>query len=77
MTGIYKITNKLNNKVYIGQSINIPKRFGEHKRNAFNKNTHTYYYPLYKAIRLYGIDNFTFEVLEQCSIEDLTSKEQY
>lgn len=77
MTGIYKITNTINNKVYIGQSINIEKRFGEHKRNAFNPKTHTYYYPLYCAIRKYHIDNFTFEVLEECSVEELTTREQY
>ena len=77
MTGIYKITNTVNNKVYIGQSTNIEKRFGEHKRNAFNPKTHTYYYPLYCAIRKYCIDNFAFEVLEECSVEELTIREQY
>ena len=77
MIGIYKITNKTNNKVYIGQSINIEKRWGEHKRNAFNSNTHTYRYPLYVAIRKYGLNNFIFEVVEECSIEILTTREQY
>lgn len=77
MIGIYKITNKTNNKVYIGQSTDIEKRWGEHKRNAFNSNTHTYYYPLYLAIRKYGLDNFVFEVIEECSTENLTKQEQY
>jgi len=74
--GIYKITNKINNKVYIGQSINIEQRWGQHKRNAFNENCHTYNYPLYRAIRKYGIENFTFEIIEECSSEILTVKEQ-
>lgn len=77
MIGIYKITNKINNKVYIGQSINIEKRWGEHKRNAFNSKTHTYYYPLYSSIRKYGLDNFTFEIIEECLIKNLTEREQY
>ena len=77
MTGIYKITNKINNKVYIGQSINIEKRWGEHKHNAFNQNTHTYYYPLYLAIRKYGLDSFVFEIIEECLTEELTIREQY
>ena len=77
MIGIYKITNKTNNKIYIGQSTNIEKRWGEHKRNAFNSNTHTYHYPLYLAIRKYGLDNFVFEIVEECLTENLTKQEQY
>lgn len=78
ITGIYKITNKVNNKVYIGQSIHVLSRWGQHQRNAFNPNTHTYNYPLYRAIRKYGVENFQFEVLEEVSsIELLTEEEQY
>lgn len=77
MIGIYKITNKINNKTYIGQSINIENRWQQHKINAFNFNTHTYNYPLYRAIRKYGLDNFEFQVLEECNKEILTQEEQY
>ena len=77
MIGIYLITNKLNNKVYVGQSINIEKRWGEHKRNAFNSNTHTYNYPLYQAMRKYGLQSFNFQVLEETDIDKLTEEEQY
>lgn len=77
MIGIYKIVNIVNNKVYIGQSIDIEKRWGEHKRNAFNKNTHIYNYPLYRAIRKYGLDNFKFEVIEETDQTNLTEEEQY
>ncbi|KLA21064.1 hypothetical protein B4078_5392 [Bacillus cereus] len=70
--GIYKITNKLNGKCYIGQSINIPKRWENHK--CMNGN---HSYPLYLAFKKYGIDNFSFEVLEYCSKEELEHKEYF
>ena len=77
MTGIYKITNLINGKSYIGQSVNIEKRFIAHKSVAFNPNDKNYNYPLYKAIRKYGIENFSFEVLEICDISELNDKEIY
>lgn len=77
MVGIYKITNLVNGKSYIGQSINIQKRFNAHKSIAFNKNDPKYSYPLYRAIRKYGIENFSFEVLELCDSLELNDKEIY
>lgn len=77
MIGIYLITNTLNNKHYVGQSRNISVRWSQHKTNAFNPNCHTYDYPLYRAIRKYGIENFTFSVLEEVSADQLTTREQY
>lgn len=77
MIGIYKITNKTNNKVYIGQSVNIEYRTKSHLRNAFNENTHTYEYPLSRAIRKYGKESFEIEVLEETELENLTEREQY
>ena len=75
--GIYKITNQLNNKPYIGQSIDIARRWSEHKSRAFEKNANCYYNPLYCAIRKYGINNFKFEVIEECLVEDLNEREKY
>lgn len=75
MTGIYKITNLINDKSYIGQSIDIERRFKMHKRTAFNKNSSSYHYPLYRAIRKYGIDKFSFDILEECLMEELDNKE--
>ena len=72
MIGIYKIENKINGKVYIGQSINIKIRWQQHKREA---NCNRRNAPLYNALRKYGLDNFTFEVLEECSQELLNEKE--
>lgn len=68
LIGIYKITNKVNNKCYIGQSVHIETRFEEHKRCMDNK-------PLYKAFKKYGIENFDFEVVEECIAEQLNDKE--
>ena len=76
MVGIYKITNKITNKVYIGQSINIAQRWKAHRSRPFNSNSVQYNSYLYASIRKYGILNFTFEVLEECKVEELDFKEQ-
>lgn len=58
-TGIYKITNKINGKVYIGQALDIRKRIQQHA-SAFSRKDNK---RLYKAIEKYGIDNFEVCVL--------------
>ena len=73
MTGIYKITNQINNKVYIGQSVNIKKRFNQHKCAA-RDGENSYFY---QALRKYGVENFSFEVLEECPKEKLNEREIY
>lgn len=75
MIGIYKITNKINNLSYIGQSTQIEQRFREHKKsyNWYREKNKK----LYKDILEYGINNFSFEILEECSIEELNDREQY
>ena len=77
MTGIYKFTNVITNKSYIGQSIDIKNRKMTHKCCAFNKNAHNYYCQFYKAIREYGLENFTFDILEECEVEKLNEREIY
>ena len=77
MTGVYKITNEVNNKVYIGQSVNIATRWSEHLRRPFNQNDKNYDSYFYRSIRKYGIENFTFVILEQCSQKNLNDREQY
>ena len=65
MTGIYKITNLVNSKVYIGASKNIEKRWCEHKRSVKS--------PIHSDLKAYGLDNFKFEVLLECP-EDMLAQ---
>ena len=75
--GIYKITNKVNNKVYIGQSVDIFQRWKEHKSYAFCEKRECYNNHLYCAIRKYGLENFKFQIIEECNKDELDVKEQY
>lgn len=70
MIGIYRIFNTLNNKSYIGQSINIEARLDAHKTSSAD---------LYidKAIQFYGKENFIFEIVEECLKEELNLKERF
>ena len=62
---IYKITNLINNKCYIGQTIKTAEqRWKEHQNHAFGSHPNDQNKTLYKAIRKYGLENFTFEVLQ-------------
>ena len=75
MIGIYKITNKINNFSYIGQSTQIEERFKEHKSQYnWNKETNK---RLYQDIQKFGLENFTFEILEECKMNQLNEREQY
>lgn len=77
MTGIYKITNQVNGKVYIGQSKDIKARWRRHRTAAFAEWSNQYDSHLYRSIRKYGLDNFRFEVIEECLIADLNDRESY
>lgn len=77
MIGIYKITNIINQHAYIGQSTNIKKRWTNHKSSSNNPNSHNYNISLYRAFRKYGINNFTFEVIEECLVSELNDREIY
>ena len=69
LKSIYKITNKINNKIYIGQSNNPIRRFSEHKYNNSNSVIH-------RAINKYGVNNFTFEIIEE-DIPNYNEREKY
>lgn len=71
--GIYKITNLINNKVYIGQSIDIKQRWYNHLHHHQRFKD----LPLYRAFKKYGITNFTFNIIEECNIQDLDEREKY
>lgn len=77
MIGIYKITNLINNKVYIGQSTNIKRRFREHKNSYNNSNRKDYESKKNRAFRKYGIENFSFEIIEEVNFSLLDEREKY
>lgn len=76
MKNIYKITNILDNKIYIGQTKhNINKRFNQHKNDS--KKIKLQNRPLYKAINEYGIENFKIELIEVCSNDIAYEREKF
>lgn len=80
MKGIYKFTNKINHKVYIGKSQNLEQRYQSHKRNYNNKNLQDYNTKFYRALRKYGFNNFDYEIIEQSNDftnEEINEKEKY
>lgn len=78
LSGIYKITNKINNKVYIGKSCDIYTRWYAHKSAALHPNWKKYNNSaLYKAIREDGNENFSYEIIELVPVEQLDERERY
>lgn len=71
MKGIYKITSP-SNRVYIGQSIDIERRFRHYKKLACKEQV-----KIYNSFLKYGVDAHIFEVLELCDTEDLNNRERY
>ena len=63
---LYRITNALNGEFYVGKTQNPPKRWWQHKWNARNGvETH-----LYRAMRKYGVENFTFTLVDTTLTEE-------
>lgn len=75
-TGIYKITNQLNDMCYIGQSVDIAKRWKDHAKCGLGIDAPASN-QLYKAMQEDGLENFTFELLEECKQSELNEKEKY
>lgn len=69
MIGIYKITSPTN-KVYVGQSVDIERRWLDHK-SCYEK------FPLQNSIKKHGFENHIFEILEECEIENLNERERF
>ena len=68
---IYKITNRLNNKVYVGQTkYTLAHRFSQHKNSLASTDLHD-------DMKLYGSENFFIEELEQCINDQLNEREKY
>jgi len=75
MIGIYKIINKLNEDCYVGSSTRLKDRKARHFRDLKNGIHHSVI--LQRAIDKYKIENFEFEIIEECSKDELLVKEQY
>ncbi len=75
-TGIYRITNTRNSKCYVGQAVDIGDRWRQHIRRALNAEPRTQN-KLYPAMYKEGLENFTFEIIEECSREKLNEREDY
>lgn len=76
ISGIYTITNNINGKQYVGLSKDCHKRWQDHYSKSYTcekeKNK-----ALYMAMRKYGRENFSFQIIEECPIEDLPEREKY
>lgn len=71
---IYKITNNINNKIYIGKTeLSIQKRFQQHCRDAFKSKNEKR--PLYAAMKKYGIEHFQVELIEE--VDNTEDREIY
>lgn len=75
ISGIYRIINIINGKVYIGQSINVYQRWSSHKAYLRSNNHHSEH--LQRAWNKYGEKNFKFEILIQCTINLLDKLETF
>jgi len=75
ISGIYKITNKVNGKVYIGQTYDMNYRWTHHKSDLNHNRHHNIH--LQNAWNIYGQNNFDFAILEKCSVDQLDAKEQF
>ena len=76
VSGIYKITNQLTDAYYIGQAVDIATRWKTHAKCGLGIDTPASN-KLYQNMQEYGLENFTFEVLEKCSSSELNAKEKF
>ena len=74
-TGVYKLTNLTNQKIYVGQAVDIGERFKQHTKCGLGIDTPSNM--LYAAMMKDGVENFTFEVLEECGRGELNDREKY
>jgi len=71
IAGVYKITNIINNKVYIGESLDIYRRWEEHIEYLNNNKHHSY--KLQNDYNTYGLDSFNFNIIEELKQSDVSS----
>ena len=75
-SGIYKITCIKTGEIYIGKSVDIKSRWQQHCKSAFNCGTIAHSL-LHTKMKQYGIENFTFELVEQVPKEQLSEREKF
>lgn len=75
-TGIYKITNIENQMCYVGQAVNIADRWKQHIKRGIGAEAPTRN-KLYPAMLEIGVENFTFEIVEECDKSKLNEREDY
>ena len=75
-TGIYKITNVENQMCYVGQAVNIADRWKTHIKRGIGAET-PINNKLYPAMKQFGVENFTFEIIEECERSRLNEQEDY
>ena len=76
MSFIYKITNDIYDKIYVGKTnLSLHERFLQHCRDSQKESISNR--PLYKAMNKYGVNHFQIELIEKCSSEEASLKEQY
>ena len=77
MIGIYLIENKINGKGYVGLSVNMQRRWWDHRSKSMTSNKkEDLDKPLYKAMRKHGLENFKLTILEECPKEKLKERER-
>jgi group I intron endonuclease len=76
MIGIYKITSPTG-KIYIGQSVNFESRKYQYKSSWKNKSQKHLGPKLYNSLQKHGYENHTFEMIEECLVEQLNEKETH
>ena len=75
-SGVYKITNQLTDMCYIGQAVDLAKRWKDHAKYGLGIDTPVNN-KLYKSMQIDGLENFTWEILEECSNNELNEKEKF
>jgi hypothetical protein len=75
-SGIYKITRLKTGEIYIGKSTDVKKRWSEHTKTAYGVGSIAHS-TLHTTIKKDGIENFTFELLEEVPKDKLTEREKY
>lgn len=75
ISGIYKILNLINSKVYVGSSVNIEDRWSRHRGDLIKGKSCSP--KLQNSYNKHGVENFEFIILEECDIDKLIEREQY